>query len=161
MKTLRGLWPYALLLIVVLGVQYRQGRDIAVGPAPLFSGMTVAGQAFDLAQLRGQPAIVYFWATWCGVCKTMQHNIDALSGDAPLISVALQSGNAQEVGRFLQERGINMPVLLDENGDLGARYGIRGVPAVFVLGPEGNIRYTAMGYSSELGLRFRLWLAGR
>ncbi|WP_255211191.1 protein disulfide oxidoreductase [Methylogaea oryzae] len=150
-----------MILAAALAVQAYRGRDVAQGLAPPLSGAIVSGRFFDLAQLRGKPALVYFWATWCGVCKAMQHNIDALAGDVPLITVALQSGDAVAVGRFLQERGIVQPVLLDEDGEAAARYGIRGVPAAFVLGPDGAIRYVALGYSSEWGLRLRLWLAER
>lgn len=159
MKTLRGLWPYALLLLAVLVLQHQRGRDVAAGPAPALAGTTLDGRPFDLAQLRGRPALVYFWASWCGVCKAMQHNIDALQNDVPMISVALQSGNAAAVRRYLAERGSSMPTLPDEDGAAAARYGIRGVPAAFILGPDGNIRYTSLGYSTEWGLRLRLWLA--
>jgi thiol-disulfide isomerase/thioredoxin len=156
---LRGLWPYALILLAVLTLQHQRGLDLAAGPAPALAGTLLDGRPFDLAQLQGRPALVYFWASWCGVCKAMQHNIDALQNDVPMVSVALQSGDAAEVRRYLAEKGSRMPTLLDEDGALAARYGLRGVPAAFVLGPDGGIRYTALGYSTELGLRLRLWLA--
>lgn len=156
---LRGLWPYALILLAVLALQHQRARDLAAGPAPALAGTLLDGRPFDLAQLQGRPALVYFWASWCGVCKAMQHNIDALQNDVPMVSVALQSGDAAEVRRYLAEKGSRMPTLLDEDGALATRYGLRGVPAAFVLGPDGSIRYTALGYSTELGLRLRLWLA--
>lgn len=158
---LRKLTSLALLLLVVLGIRLLQDRDLVNGMAPPLSGVTLDGQAFELEQLRGKPALVYFWAVWCGVCKAMQHNIDALNGDIPMISVAMQSGDAATVERYLSERGITMPVLLDEAALAATRYGIRGVPVAFVLGPNGAIRYTAVGYTTEWGLRARLWLAGR
>jgi len=45
------------------------------------------------------------------------------------------------------------------DGAIGRDYGIRGVPAVFILGPGGDIRFSTVGYASELGLRLRLRLA--
>jgi peroxiredoxin len=74
--------------------------------------------------------------------------------------VALQSGDAAEVQAYMDKEGFRVPVVLDEDGAIGKSYGIRGVPAVFILGPDGNIRFSTMGWTSELGLRFRLWLAG-
>lgn len=156
---LRGLWPYALILSAALALHYQRGQDLAAGPAPALSGTLLDGRPFELAQLQGRPALVYFWASWCGVCKAMQHNIDALQGEVPMVSVALQSGGAQEVARYLAEKGSRMPALLDEDGALAARYGLHGVPAAFILSPDGSIRYTALGYSTEFGLRLRLWLA--
>ncbi|TAN52809.1 MAG: protein disulfide oxidoreductase [Methylococcaceae bacterium] len=161
MKHLRKTLPFALFLLMVLGVRLFQDRDVVDGMAPPLSGVTLSGQPFELAQLRGKPSLVYFWAVWCGVCKAMQHNIDALAADVPMISVAMQSGDALTVGRYLKERSITMPVLLDDAALAAARYGIRGVPVAFILGPDGDIRYTAVGYSTEWGLRLRLWLAGR
>ena len=51
--------------------------------------------------------------------------------------------------------------VLDEDGAISKRYGLRGVPAVFVLDGSGKIRFSSVGYTSELGIRIRLWLAGR
>ena len=77
---------------------------------------------------------------------------------APL-TVALRSGPAENVERHLRANELNFPTVLDEDGLLGARWGVRGVPTTFVIAPDGTIDHVSVGYSTWLGLRLRLWLA--
>jgi peroxiredoxin len=55
---------------------------------------------------------------------------------------------------------LSFTVLMDESGVLARRWGVRGVPATFIIDSEGRVDYAGQGYSTELGLRLRLWLAG-
>jgi hypothetical protein len=64
------------------------------------------------------------------------------------------------VRSYLGERGLDFPVLVDPDGRLAGRYGVRGVPTTLVIGPEGRIRSREVGYTTGLGLRLRLWMAG-
>jgi predicted transcriptional regulator len=64
------------------------------------------------------------------------------------------------VSRYVREKGLSVRVILDEAGSIAERYGLRGVPAVFVLDSVGQIRFVATGYTSETGMRLRLWWAG-
>jgi len=64
------------------------------------------------------------------------------------------------VSQYMRENGLDFPVLLDESGLLSVAWGVRGVPSSFIIDADGQIRHLAVGYTTELGLRFRLWLAG-
>jgi peroxiredoxin len=146
---------------LVLGVQFAAGRNLPAGAPPPLAGQTLDGQPFDLARLRAQPAVIYFWGSWCPICRSMQGSIAAIAKDHPLVSVAMQSGSRAELLKYMQEQNVHVSTLPDEDGSISSRYGLRGVPAVFVLGPDGTIRYATTGYTSEIGIRFRLWLAAR
>jgi len=159
-KFKRRLLTGLAVLALFVGTQFFVNRGLVSGMPPAIQGQTLDGERFDLAEFHGRPSIIYFWASWCRICEAMQGSVRAVARDHALVSLALQSGDQAEVSRYMQERGFNPKVLLDEDGAIGKRYGIRGVPAVFVLGPDGAIRYSTMGYTSELGLRLRLWLAG-
>jgi len=52
-------------------------------------------------------------------------------------------------------------VLNDPLGKIAEKYLARGVPSIFFLNQQGEIVLTASGYSSEIGLRLRLWLAAK
>lgn len=142
------------------GMQWFANRGLVEGAAPAIHGPTLDGPAFAGLESLPKPAVVYFWATWCGVCRAMRDNVLELNRDTPLITVALQSGTAAEVGAYFKQEGYTLPVVLDEDGAIGKSYGLRGVPSLFVLGPDGSIRYATAGYTSLLGLRLRVWLAG-
>jgi thiol-disulfide isomerase/thioredoxin len=156
----------ALVFVVVLaGFQMWQLRDSARGPAPVFSGALLDGNAFALADWRaahpGRPVLLYFWAEWCPVCKTTAGSVTSVAGDWPVTSIAIQSGAPGAVAAVMRERGYDWSTLADPGGDISRQYGLPGVPAFVIIGPDGDIRFVMLGYTSEIGLRLRLWWAGR
>lgn len=160
MNFIRRHWFWPALLALFLAAQFWANRELVSGEAPAIRAVDLQGAPFDLAQLRGRPALVYFWGSWCPICRAMQSSIQAVAADHPVITVALKSGDRNAVMRYQNEQDFHPPTVLDERGELSEAYGLKGVPAAFVLGPDGAIRYAAMGYTSEIGLRARLWLAG-
>lgn len=149
-----------LVILVVFAIQWWQARDSISGQAPVLQGRLLTGERFDLAELKGSPALVHFWATWCPLCRLEEDSIDGIADDFPVVTIATTSGEAVEVKAYLAEKGLDFPVLLDESGDIGREWGVKGVPASFILDGEGNIAHTTVGYSTGIGLRLRLWLAG-
>jgi peroxiredoxin len=75
--------------------------------------------------------------------------------------VATTSGDAEAVRAYLAQQGLSFPTLVDEDGSVGRTWGVKGVPASFVVDADGQVAHAAVGYTTELGLRLRLWLAGR
>ncbi len=148
-----------ILLVVFLGVRAWTQRGVVEGAAPPLAGRLLDGGRASLAALRGRPVLVHFWATWCPVCRLEQSSVQALADAGyAVLGVAMQSGGRTEVRAFLREQGLSFPVLVDAHGALARRFGVRGVPTSFVVGPQGRIRFVEVGYTSELGLRARLWL---
>lgn len=159
-KIMRHLLPGLAVILLFIGAQIFASRGLVSGVPPSIEGRTLDGQSFALSQLRGRPAVIYFWASWCPVCRIMQSNVQSVAMDYSLISLALQSGDQAQVSRYMSQEGFKLTTLLDTDGATAQRFGIRGVPSVFILGPDGNIRFAVSGYTSEFGLRVRLWLAG-
>lgn len=146
-----------LFLLLLLALEWFLTRDAARGPAPPIEARLIDGRPFSLAQLRGQPALVYFWGSWCPVCAAQQGTLDGLVQDYPAVTVAMQSGSEAEVAAYLREQGLAWPTINDPQGDIARAFGVRGVPAVFVLDAAGNIRFVTRGYTTGPGLRLRLW----
>ena len=150
----------ALILAIFLGVQWWQARPFASGEAPPLAGPGPDGAPIDLAALRGRPVLVHFWATWCPICKLTIGGVDAIARDHPVLTVAMQSGDAAEVRAYMAAAGLSFPVVIDADGRIAARWGVRGVPANFVLDAAGRIDFATPGATTETGLRARLWAAG-
>jgi len=131
------------------------------GAAPPLQGALLNGSAYVLPARPTQPVLVHFWATWCPVCRAEQGAIAAIAQDRPdTITVAMQSGSDAEVAKHLVEQGLRFPVLNDSDGRLSSAWGVHAVPASFIISPDGQIRFVEVGYTTALGLRLRLWLAG-
>ncbi|MCB1866188.1 MAG: protein disulfide oxidoreductase [Chromatiales bacterium] len=149
------------LLVAIAIAQFVIGWVRAGDPAPALGGRMLDGSSVALSGEAppGRVVLVHFWASWCPICRLELDSIDALARDYEVISVAMQSGDAAEVGAYLREQGAAFPVLLDESGALGERWGVRGVPMSFVIDADGRMRFVERGYVTGAGLRLRMWLA--
>jgi thiol-disulfide isomerase/thioredoxin len=143
--------------------QLWQLRDTRRGPAVNFAGQLIDGQAFELEQWRanypGRATLLYFWAEWCSICKGTAGNVRGLSEDWPVTSIASDSGPADAVAKTMAERNYRWPTLPDPQNDILRQYGLPGMPGFIIIDPSGNIRFVSLGYTSETGLRLRLWWA--
>ena len=149
-----------LILVVYFSVQAWQSRHAPRGPAPLIHGQLLDGPSMKLEDYRGKPVLIHFWASWCSICRFEQSSIESIAKDYAVITIASQSGDVDEVRAYVEENKVRMPVLVDETGEWGNLYGVRGFPSSYVIDAEGQISDVEIGYSSEWGLRARLFMAG-
>lgn len=149
----------AIIAVYLVAKAYSQ-RNLVKGMAPAIQATSLDGETITLGKYRGRPLLIHFWASWCPVCSLEENSINAISKDYDVISVAMQSGNAAQVAAHMQEKQLHFPTIVDEHGELAQQYGVRGVPSSFIVSPGGQIAYTEVGYTTEIGLRARLWLAG-
>lgn len=156
-------WLFNILLILAIftAVHWWKARPMASGEPPPLVGQTLDGEALDLAQFKGEPVLIHFWATWCPVCKAMDGSIDSISQDHQVVTVAMQSGTPAEIRDFLAQAQLDFTVVSDPYGKITNEWGVPGVPATFVLDATGRIAYSTVGISTETGLRARLWSAAR
>lgn len=111
-------------------------------PAPAFSLPPVEGtERVTLDGLRGKPALINFWASWCGPCRKETPDLVAFARAHPGIQVVgIASDDALADSRAFAEE-FEIPYLLasDRTGAVGAKYEILGLPATFVIDAEGRI----------------------
>jgi peroxiredoxin len=150
-----------ILIILVLFLSFKayKQQDVVKGNAPDIQEVFLSGKQIKLSDYRGKSVLIHFWATWCPICSLEQDSIEAISKDNDIITIAMNSGEAMEIQNFMEENNLSFPVIIDEYGIIAKRYGVKGVPASFIVNPEGIIEYTEIGYTTNWGLRFRLWLA--
>ena len=149
---------YIFATIFIFAGQFLLSSNLVTGQPPRIAQTTINGQE-PMQNLAQGPALLYFWAEWCGVCRAMQGNVDAVLKDYPGLTIAVRSDEQQKLSHYLAKNQLNWPTINDVDGAIGQRYGIRGVPALFFINQQGNIVFTSIGYTSEWGLRIRLWLA--
>ena len=158
-KALSLLFNFVLIFAVLFAVHAWQTKDTVQGAAPDIRGPTLNGPYFELEHTRGKPVLIHFWATWCPICALEEGAIDAIAQGHQVITVAIQSGGADAVWRYMNKEGLSFPVINDENGLLARAYGVKGVPTTFILNARGEIEFTEVGLSTGPVLRAKLWMA--
>jgi len=140
--------------------------------APDFSLPRIDGTpgAVAMASLRGQVVVLDFWATWCPPCVAMIPVLDDLHHawgprGVSFVGVNSDGGGAtlDDIKAFMAAHPIGYPVVID-SGDVGARYRLQALPNLFVIGRDGRIRASFIGYTRketlERALRDALDAAG-
>ena len=87
--------------------------------------------------------------------------IQRISQDYAVLTVSIDDMPPEELLEWMAEKGVSYPVVADPSGAISRRYGIKGVPASLVIDRDNQIRFSGVGYTTETGLRLRLWWAGR
>lgn len=165
----------AVFVVAVAAVELWRTRDVPAGLAPEFVLQAVtgpaapqaiqamAGQTVSLAQWRaghpGGPVAVHIWAEWCPYCKLEEAAVTRVSADWPVLTVAYRSGDGPQVARVMAQRQLPWVAAVDPGGTVMTAYGLSVVPAWIVLDASGHISSVATGYTTEWGMRARLWWA--
>lgn len=157
----RSLGQVAAFVALFLGVRALTQRGVATGAAPPLAGTDLAGRAVSLADLRGKPVVVHFWATWCSVCSAEASTVDALAREHTVLTVASSSGQADEIRASMEQRRVSFPVVVDPEGEIARAWGVRAFPTSFFVTPGQRIRVVETGFTTSLGFAVRLWLTGR
>ena len=143
-------------VIAVAEVASGSGSDSAGRQAPALPTKALNPPAVDLAELRGKPALVDFFASWCGPCgeeaPTLRKLSQDLGGTATIVAVDWDDADGA-ARAFVRKHGWTFPVLADTTGAAGEEYGLGGLPTSFVLDPGGRIVATFRGPQSEARLR--------
>lgn len=152
-----------VFLIAFVALQLWQGREMQAGSMPPIAGQLADGRSVSLdgalSEAGGKPLLLYVWSSTCPICRAQEGTISGIAEDWPVLTLAMQSGNAEAVAKFMQEHGLAYPALVDARGEIAWALGVRATPAWFVVDRRRAIRFSGMGYTTGWGLRARLWWA--
>ena len=150
---LRAVLGVAIAGILLVALGFGLTRDARVlpavsvsKPAPAFDLKTLDGEAVRLADLKGRPMIVNFWASWCSECRK-EHPLlmaahDRFGDRITFVGVVFQD-STENVRGFLKEMGTTAadtyPNLLDPGSRTAIDYGVYGVPETFFIDRKGVV----------------------
>ncbi len=162
-----GLGAVVLAVVVVFGLRLesvtaKMGASILeVGaPAPGFTLPMADGKTISLEDLRGRPTWINFWATWCPPCRTEMPDLQDVYASTPPGSYNLVAVNVGEdqasVQQFLSQVGYDLPVALDESGEVSLEYSVLGLPTHFFIDRRGILQETYVGVLTKEEIQQRV-----
>lgn len=112
--------------------------------APSLALRTGDGTAVALAQFKGRPFLVDFWASWCAPCLPGLKALQDLRGEYPverlaIVPISLDRGGAVAAIRGYAKVGITrLPLYLAAPDDATARFAIKGLPLTILFDSQGR-----------------------
>lgn len=119
------------------------------GPPPALALKDIDGRPHRLSDYRGKVVLINFWATWCGPCRDEMPSIQGLKEKLAGRPFAVLAVNLDEpesrIRKFLSQMKVDFTILLDPERKTARAWNARILPASFVVGPDGRIRYSLIG----------------
>ncbi len=131
--------------------------DLVGKPAPAISGLDLDGKPFKLAETKGDPVLIVFWATWCLPNAQQMPYLDYInrgyrSKGLKVVGINLDSAQdgAQEmkvvlpqIRRYLLDYNVTWPTLLNGTGeaDYAAAFRVTEIPASVLIGRDGKVSH--------------------
>lgn len=140
------------------------GPKLVGKPAPDFTLPDLMGRRVSLAELRGRPVLLQFWATWCGVCRRdlpSVRSIQSSYGNELIVLAVSIDDTVDKLRAFQSAEALNYRVLVgSENPASWQPYEVQGVPTYVIIDRAGVVRAKMVGAVGEGGLRSALRSAG-
>jgi len=120
-----------------------------ISPQVDFSLLDLYGKKVILSDFIGKIVFLNFWATWCPTCREEMPSMQRLytrfkDKDFAMVAVSMNE-SASVVKKFFKDYNLTFTSLLDAEGEIGARFGVRAIPMTFILDRDGGIIGKAFG----------------
>jgi thiol-disulfide isomerase/thioredoxin len=151
-----------VVILVFAGITAWRARDLLPADqrriAPAFALADLHGRHWTTESLQGRPAVIYFFAPWCGVCAASSPQLrwfDRLAGDSvQLVLIGLDWQRREELDEYAADHALRVPVL-SGNPSVASDYRIQGYPTYYVIDSEGRIAARDVGFTTVAGLWLR------
>jgi peroxiredoxin len=144
------LWGSLIILLLPFGAVRAVTAEVGE-QAPHLSLPSIHADAdpIHLADYRGKVVYLDFWSAWCAPCRRYMPELNALRDELSrdqfeVISVNIDAVTA-DGRRFLEQVPVDHPVAADAAGQASARYGVKAVPAGFLIDRDGVVRKVVLG----------------
>jgi len=119
------------------------------GPTPALELQDLSGRVHRLADYRGSVVLVNYWATWCAPCRdempSMQELKQKLGGRRFTVLAVNLDEPESRIRKFLAQMKVDFTILLDPDKKAAKAWNARLLPASYIVGPDGRIRYAVIG----------------
>lgn len=143
-----------MLTIAMNAMSYYRAQDLNKENLNIESFKLLNNAEYSIP--KNKPIILHFWATWCPTCKFEAANIEKISKDYEVITIAVQSGSNQEIQKYLDENNLTFKVVNDEDSFYSRKFNIKAFPTTLIYDKDGKQKFSEVGYTTTAGLYSRM-----
>lgn len=132
-----------------------QGANLRGKPAPGFKLVDTTGKPVALADFKGKPVIVNFWATWCAPCKLEMPWFEEFSGKykaegLTILGLSQDDGASREdISAAARRLGVKYPILMPDDAVAKQYGGVDYLPETFYVARDGTVTAATAGAPSK------------
>lgn len=119
------------------------------GPLTAFNLVDTTGKTWRPTDFKGRAVLLNFWASWCEPCRaempSLQQVADRLGPDRLLVLAINFKEKPARALQFAKSTGLSLPVLLDVEGQLAHRWGVKVFPTTLAIDKRGQPRLRVQG----------------
>jgi thiol-disulfide isomerase/thioredoxin len=156
MRHIQQLWLVVLCLSFISPGMAREPGTIPNGilllvpySAPTTELKDLDGEPYNLKEDNGAWVFVHFWASWCGPCReempAIQNMASTMQPEGLRIAIINTAENEDTVFSFLSAHAPDVRPLMDRDGQITEQWQPRGLPATYLVDPDGRVRFQALG----------------
>ena len=137
------------------GVSLEQSGRLRVGEEIAgFAAIDLEGAEISLSDFQDREVVVLdFWATWCQPCVQGMPSFQVLNDEFDgrgAEFLAVNMGEETEIVReFMDYSGFSFRVVMDQEEEISALYGLRGIPQLVVIGADGRVEHIEVGFPAR------------
>jgi len=145
-----------ILFVVSLLLNHIRKPDLDSDALPAIDVKLIDGSVFHGE--KGKAVIIHFWGSWCPICKLEAPNIQSVSENYNVLTIAVNSGSDREIKAYMKKHDLSFKVLNDREGEWAKMFKVEVFPTTFIYDGEGKLRFTEVGYTTTAGLTARMML---
>lgn len=149
------LWSGVATSVVMLPLYASVSLSLRSASMPVPTVDALTSSPVSLADFKGKPLVINFWATWCPPCRREMPALARAQQSYPNIHIVLinQSESAAQVRAFLAEQGLALDnMLMDITGNVSREFGVVVLPTTLFYAPDGELVYRHVGGVSDASL---------
>jgi thiol-disulfide isomerase/thioredoxin len=124
----------------------QKGKCTSGSMAPEIVGRDLEGARLRLSDYRGKVVILEFWASWCPYCRKLfpyERDLVKKMRGRPFVLLGVNLDKKANAGAIGRKRLVSWRSFQDgPGGPISARWGVTGIPHIFILDHKGTIRFS-------------------
>lgn len=150
-----GVCGSAVAVLAACGAEEGSGPPRVGEAMPALQVTTLQGDTVSTARYEGRPLVINLWATWCPPCRAEMPYLQELASEYEdrglvMVGISVDDRRARDaVEAFLDESGVDYDILLDPRMSSMDRLGVLGLPATYLVGPDGTLSHIRRGPIEE------------